>query len=37
VNRFPYLVHYLIEDDVVLVLGVYHARRMPITWRDRRE
>ncbi len=35
VNRFPYLIHYTTEDDVLTILGVYHASRAPIRWRDR--
>lgn len=35
VNRFPYLLHYAVEGDTVLILGVYHAKRRPISWRDR--
>jgi plasmid stabilization system protein ParE len=35
VNRFPYLVHYTLQEDEVFVLGVYHARRRPISWTDR--
>ena len=36
-NRFPYHLHYTIEDDAVVVLGIYHARRAPIAWRERRK
>jgi hypothetical protein len=35
VNRFPYLLHYAAEGDTILILGVYHAKRRPISWRDR--
>jgi plasmid stabilization system protein ParE len=35
VNRFPYLVHYVVDDEQVLVLGVYHARRKPVSWTER--
>lgn len=35
VNRFPYLVHYVVEGRTVVVLGVYHAKRRPISWRER--
>jgi len=35
VNRFPYLIHYTIEGDTLTILGVYHASRAPIRWRDR--
>jgi len=35
VNRFPYLLHYVVESDTILILGVYHAKRRPISWRNR--
>ena len=35
VNRFPYLVHYLEDDRGILVIGVYHSRRAPISWQRR--
>lgn len=35
VNRFPYLVHYAVDSDTILIIGVYHAKRRPIAWRDR--
>ena len=35
VNRFPYLLHYAVEGNTILILGVYHAKRRPISWRDR--
>lgn len=35
INRFPYLVHYVVEEDDVIVLGVFHARRAPVSWRAR--
>ncbi len=35
VNRFPYLVHYAVEQDAVIIVGVYHAKRRPIAWRSR--
>lgn len=35
VNRFPYLVHYAAKGDRLTILGVYHARRRPISWRTR--
>jgi len=33
VNRFPYVVYDAIDAGSILVLGVYHARRMPLSWR----
>lgn len=35
INRFPYLVHYVVREETIFVLGVYHAKRRPIAWRDR--
>jgi hypothetical protein len=35
VNRFPYLLHYAVESDTILIVGVYNAKRRPISWRDR--
>jgi plasmid stabilization system protein ParE len=35
VNRFPYVLHYAVESDTILIVGVYHAKRRPIPWRDR--
>jgi len=35
VNRFPYLLHYAVEGDTILILGVYHGKRRPISWRGR--
>ena len=37
VSRFPYLIHYAVQTDEILVLGVYHAKRKPISWRERLE
>lgn len=37
VNRFPYLVHYTVEHGVIIIIGVYHSRRRPISRRTRLE
>jgi toxin ParE1/3/4 len=34
-NRFPYLIHYVFEKNIVLILGMYHLRRRPISWLHR--
>ena len=34
-KTFPYSVVYLLEDDIVLVVAVVHARRRPGYWRER--
>lgn len=35
VKRFPYVVCYLIDDDTVYVMAVFHGHRDPETWRGR--
>lgn len=35
VNRFPYLVHYVADEETIVVLGVYHSKRRPISWKGR--
>ena len=35
VDRFPYVLHYTIVDDDVLILGVHHLRRKPISFSTR--
>ncbi len=35
VNVFPYNVIYLVRDEVVLVVAVYHASRKPSGWKNR--
>ena len=32
VNRFPYSVFYTIDDDVLVVLRIFHNKRKPIQW-----
>lgn len=34
-NRFPYGVHYTMEDDFVLIASVAHMKRKPGYWRHR--
>lgn len=34
-QRFPYVIVYLIEGDSVTVVAVSHARRRPLYWIDR--
>lgn len=33
IERFPYGIHYLVEDDVVKVFGLFHTSRNPTKWR----
>jgi len=30
VNRFPYSIFYKIEDDVLIILRIFHNKRKPI-------
>jgi plasmid stabilization system protein ParE len=34
--RFPYLVYYVVLDDLVSVIAVMHSRRHPRRWQERR-
>lgn len=35
-RRFPYAIHFLLELDSIVVLSVFHAKRDPKHWQDRR-
>ncbi len=34
-RRFPYVVLFFVEDDRIVVTGVFHGRRDPGSWSDR--
>ncbi len=34
-RRFPYAVYYRVEEDVVVVLGVFHTHQDPRQWQSR--
>jgi plasmid stabilization system protein ParE len=34
-QRFPYSIHFIVEDDRVVVLAIFHARRAPNQLEDR--
>jgi toxin ParE1/3/4 len=34
-RRFPYSIYYLVEQDRIVVLAVFHARRDPAIWQSR--
>ena len=34
-NRFPYAIYFLLEQDIVTVLAVLHQRREPGAWKRR--
>jgi toxin ParE1/3/4 len=35
VRRFPYGLFYVVEESVVVVIGVFHASRDPQCWQER--
>jgi plasmid stabilization system protein ParE len=35
VRGFPYVVLYLVESDLVIVIAVYHTSRDPDGWHER--
>ncbi len=35
IRRFPYSIFYVIEEETVYVVAVFHASRDPQTWKDR--
>jgi toxin ParE1/3/4 len=35
IDRFPYGIHYFIEDDKIKVFGVFHTSRNPSSWKIR--
>ena len=35
-RRFPYGIYFLLEDERIVVLAVFHASRDPIRWQRRR-
>ena len=35
ISRFPYILMYRLEDDVILVLAVAHQKQRPEYWIDR--
>lgn len=36
VRRFPYSIFYREEQDRIVVLAVFHARREPVIWQQRK-
>ena len=34
-QRFPYSIHFIVEDDRIVVLAIFHARRDPNQLEDR--
>ncbi|TDX09009.1 type II toxin-antitoxin system RelE/ParE family toxin [Flavobacterium sp. S87F.05.LMB.W.Kidney.N] len=35
ISRFPYGIHYLVEKDEIVVIGVFHTSRSPKNWSKR--
>lgn len=35
IRRFPYGLFYIVKEDVLIVLGVFHASRDPRCWESR--
>lgn len=35
IERFPYGIHYILDDDKIKVVGVFHTARNPKSWIDR--
>jgi plasmid stabilization system protein ParE len=35
IKRFPYGIHYLVEEEAIRVLGVFHTARDPQNWEER--
>jgi len=35
INRFPYGIHYIINPDSIIVIGIFHTSRSPNNWNKR--
>lgn len=35
IDKFPYGIHYLVDDKIVRVFGVFHTSRNPEDWSER--
>jgi toxin ParE1/3/4 len=35
IDRFPYGIHYLVEENTIKVFGVFHTSRNPTHWKIR--
>ena len=35
IDRFPYIVVYSLETDLILIVSVFHTSRNPMIWRGR--
>ncbi len=35
VKKFPFLIYFQVEDDVIKVIAIFHTSRSPEVWKDR--
>lgn len=35
ISRFPYGIHYRVEKDQIIVIGIFHTSRSPKNWNKR--
>jgi plasmid stabilization system protein ParE len=35
IRRFPFGIFYVVEEDTIRVLAVFHGKRNPMRWMDR--
>ena len=35
IDRFPYGIHYIVEDKCIKVFGVFHMHKNPFDWTER--
>ena len=35
VSKFPYLILYKVESNLVVILAIFHSKRDPRAWKDR--
>jgi len=35
IDRFPYAIHYLFEEETIKVFGIFHTRKNPSDWIER--
>ena len=36
IRRFPYAIFYLVEPSKIIIIAVFHIRRNPASWKNRR-
>ena len=32
INRFPYGIHYIVNDEIITIIAVFHTSRSPSNW-----